>query len=229
MSVYRLGDEPIFPPVTEADPSGLLAVGGDLSAERLLAAYAQGIFPWPLVAEPLLWFSPDPRMALRPSELRVPRSLAKTLRRAPFEVRLDTRFAEVVQRCAETPRPDETGTWITPELAEAYVRLHALGFAHSAEAWRGDELVGGLYGIALGGCFYGESMFAALPDASKVAFVTLVQQLERWDFEMIDCQVHTEHLERFGAEEWPRSEFIDALARALERPTRRGPWRIDPA
>jgi len=227
MPVYRLADELVFPPASEADASGLLAVGGDLSAERLLAAYAHGIFPWPLIDEPLLWFSPDPRMALRPAELRVPRSLTRTLRRAPFEVRLDTRFAEVVQACAKTPRPDEAGTWITAELAKAYVHLHELGFAHSAEAWRDGELVGGLYGVSLGGCFYGESMFTSVPDASKVAFVTLVQQLECWGYELIDCQVHTEHLERFGASEWPRDVFLEALASALERPTRRGAWQLE--
>ncbi|MDJ0868241.1 MAG: leucyl/phenylalanyl-tRNA--protein transferase [Myxococcota bacterium] len=229
MAVYRLGAEAVFPPVEEAEPSGLLAVGGDLAPERLLVGYSLGIFPWPLVAEPLLWFSPDPRMVLRPDTLYVGRSLRKTLRRADYQVRLDTAFGDVVDGCARVPRPDEAGTWITAEMRDAYLRLHELGFAHSAEAWRGGELVGGLYGVSLGGCFFGESMFARAPDASKVAFVTLVRQLAAWGFELIDCQVYTEHLERFGAVEWSRARFLRALAAALERPTRRGPWRLDRA
>jgi leucyl/phenylalanyl-tRNA--protein transferase len=197
--VYRLSDAMVFPPPEEADASGLVAVGGDLSPERLLLAYSMGIFPWPLVEKPLLWFSPDPRMVLRPRELVVSRSLRKTLRRGDFEVRLDTAFERVIARCAEIPRRGEAGTWITRDMACAYARLHELGFAHSAEAWQDGELVGGLYGVSLGAAFFGESMFADRPDASKVAFASLVQQLEAWRFELIDCQVHTEHLARFGA------------------------------
>jgi leucyl/phenylalanyl-tRNA--protein transferase len=227
VTVYRLGSEVAFPPPDEAEPSGLLAVGGDLRPERLLLAYSLGIFPWPLVERPLLWFSPDPRMVLEPKALRVTRSLAKTLRQGRYEVRLDTRFEEVVRRCAEVPRRGEVGTWITPELAAAYRRLHELGFAHSAEAWEGGQLVGGLYGVSLGGAFFGESMFARRPDASKVAFVTLVRQLAAWGFDLIDCQVHTEHLARFGAVEWPRARFLAALAASLARPSRCGPWRLD--
>jgi leucyl/phenylalanyl-tRNA--protein transferase len=229
VTVYRLGSQLAFPPPENAEPSGLLAIGGDLRPERLLRAYSLGIFPWPLVERPLLWFSPDPRMVLEPGALRVSRSLAKVVRQGRFEVRLDTRFAEVVQRCAEVPRRGEVGTWITAELAAAYQRLHELGFAHSAEAWEDGQLVGGLYGVSLGGAFFGESMFAQRPDASKAAFVALVRQLAAWGFDLVDCQVHTEHLARFGAREWPRERFLEALAASLERPSRCGPWRFDAA
>jgi len=225
--VYRLADAIDFPPPDGADPSGLVAVGGDLSPERLLAAYAVGIFPWPLVERPLLWFSPDPRMVLRPRELVVSRSLRKTLRRGVYEVRLDVAFERVVRRCAEIPRRGEAGTWITADMAAAYVRLHELGFAHSAEAWQDGVLVGGLYGVSLGAAFFGESMFADRPDASKVAFAVLVGQLAGWQFDLIDCQVHTDHLARFGAREWSRRRFLAALRRSLEAPTRRGPWKLD--
>jgi leucyl/phenylalanyl-tRNA---protein transferase len=225
--VYRLADAIDFPPPEGADPSGLVAVGGDLSPERLLAAYSVGIFPWPLVERPLLWFSPDPRMVLRPRELVVSRSLRKTLRRGVFEIRLDVAFERVVRRCAEIPRRDEAGTWITADMAEAYVRLHELGFAHSAEAWQDGVLVGGLYGVSLGAAFFGESMFADRPDASKAAFAVLIAQLAAWHFDLIDCQVHTDHLARFGAREWSRRRFLVALRRSLEAPTRRGPWKLD--
>lgn len=228
MPAYRLSDAIAFPPPEEADASGLVAVGGDLSAERLLLAYSMGIFPWPLVEKPLLWFSPDPRMVLRPREVVVSRSLRKTLRKGSFDVRLDTAFERVVARCAEIPRRGEAGTWITGDMARAYLRLHELGFAHSSEAWHGEELVGGLYGVSLGAAFFGESMFADRPDASKVAFAALVQQLDAWCFELIDCQVHTEHLARFGAKEWSRRRFLTALRRALDAPTRRGAWKLDP-
>jgi leucyl/phenylalanyl-tRNA--protein transferase len=226
--VYRLGDALAFPPPDEAEPSGLVAVGGDLSPERLLLAYSLGIFPWPLVEKPLLWFSPDPRMVLRPRELVISRSLRKTLRHGAFEVRLDTAFRQVVRRCAEIPRRGEAGTWITADMACAYTQLHDLGFAHCAEAWQDGELVGGLYGVSLGASFFGESMFADRPDASKVAFVALVQQLDAWGFDLVDCQVHTEHLARFGAHEWSRRRFLSALRRSLEAPTRRGAWKLEP-
>jgi leucyl/phenylalanyl-tRNA--protein transferase len=229
VAVYRLSTELAFPSPERAEPSGLLAVGGDLSPERLLLAYSLGIFPWPLVERPLLWFSPDPRTVLRPSALRISRSLRKTLRRNLYEVRLDSAFCDVVRHCAEVPRRGEAGTWITRELASAYARLHEMGFAHSAEAWQDGRLVGGLYGVSLGGAFFGESMFADRPDASKVAFVTLVRQLAEWGFDLVDCQVYTEHLARFGAEEWPRPRFLSALAESLARPSRRGVWRLDGA
>jgi leucyl/phenylalanyl-tRNA---protein transferase len=228
MPVYRLGAALAFPDPERAEEGGLLAVGGDLSPERLLLAYASGIFPWYSKGQPILWHSPDPRTLLRPGELHVSRSLRKTLRRGRYEVRLDHACGEVIRACAEVPRAAGEGTWITPEMRCAYERLHALGFAHSAEAWEGETLAGGLYGVSLGGAFFGESMFARRSDASKVAFAVLVAQLERWGFDFVDCQVHSPHLERFGARPWPRRRFLAALARSLEHETRRGPWRLDP-
>jgi leucyl/phenylalanyl-tRNA--protein transferase len=223
--LYRLGRALAFPDPQESLPSGLLAVGGDLSCERLLLAYSQGIFPWYSEGDPILWHSPDPRMVLVPGALRVSHSLEKALRRGRYEVRFDTAFGDVVRACARAPRPGQDGTWITEAMQRAYTELHTRGYAHSAEAWEEGRLVGGLYGVSLGGAFFGESMFATRPDASKVAFATLVAQLVRWQFDLIDCQVHTEHLERFGAEPWPRARFLEALARTLERPTRCGVWR----
>ena len=228
MPVYRLDERLVFPPPEHAEDSGLLAVGGDLRPERLLRAYAEGIFPWYSEGLPILWHSPDPRMVLRPDELHVPRSLKKTLRKRPFELTFDRAFREVIEACAETPRPDQDGTWITDDMLEAYVELFERGYAHSVEAWRDGELVGGLYGVSLGAAFFGESMFARKSDASKVAFVDLVRHLSSWDFELIDCQVHTEHLESFGASLWPRDEFLAALEWALRRPTRIGPWSRAP-
>jgi len=227
--VFRLSDRLAFPPPELADKSGLLAVGGDLSPERLLLAYSLGIFPWYGEGLPILWHSPEPRLVLEAEKLQISRSLRKELRRRRYEVRLDTAFAEVIGGCAETPRPGQDGTWITDEMIRAYVRLHELGYAHSAEAWLDDELAGGLYGVSLGGAFFGESMFARAPDASKVAFAVLVDQLARWDIRLVDCQVYTDHLARFGAEDWPRPRFLRALADALEQPTRRGAWRLEPA
>jgi len=227
--IYALGPEVAFPPVEEADGSGLLAVGGDLSAKRLLLAYSLGIFPWYEDEQPILWHAPDPRMALAPSDLRVSRSLARTLRRGRFELRLDTAFQAVVRACAEAPRKGEPGTWITDDMIEAYCRLHELGFAHSVESWQTGELVGGLYGVSLGGCFFGESMFARQRDASKAALVGLVRQIEAWGFDLLDCQMHTDHLARLGARERPRREFTRALQASLEKQTRRGAWRFDPA
>lgn len=222
-----------FPDPNESDGRGLLAYGGDLAPERLLAAYAQGIFPW-YDDSPILWFSPDPRMVLRPAELHVSRSLAKRARRRPFELRMDTAFAEVIRACAEAPRPDQDGTWINEDMIEAYIVLHELGFAHSVEAWQLDpegdaaeRLVGGLYGVSLGRAFFGESMFARESDASKIAFATFVRQLEAWGFDFVDCQVETAHLSRFGATEWPRADFLRALEIALDAETRRGRWSFD--
>ncbi|MBI4953643.1 MAG: leucyl/phenylalanyl-tRNA--protein transferase [Myxococcales bacterium] len=229
MPIYRLDERIVFPPPHLADPSGVLAVGGDLEPRRVLLAYASGIFPWPAEGMPLLWHSPDPRFVLEAHALHVPRSLHKTLRRRSFDLSLDTAFRAVIEACAGEPRPGQRGTWITDEMVEAYVKLHELGFAHSAEAWHEGRLVGGLYGVSLGGAFFGESMFAAVPDASKAAFVVLVAQLARWGLELVDCQVHTEHLARFGARHWPRERYLAALRHALERPTRRGPWRFDDA
>jgi len=225
--IYLLDDDLAFPPPRHGPRNGPIAVGGDLRPERLLLAYSMGIFPWPHEGLPLLWFSPDPRMVLLPGELHVAHSLARTLRRGGFRFTLDTAFADVMAGCAQAPRPGQDGTWITPEMIEAYVRLHQLGLAHSAEAWHGDRLVGGLYGVSLGAAFFGESMFARTSDASKAAFVMLVRQLQRWQFALVDCQTYTDHLARFGARLWPRSRFLDQLARAIEQPTRRGRWTFD--
>jgi len=227
MPIHLLGREIVFPAPQAAEPSGLLAVGGDLSPERLLLAYSAGIFPWYSEGQPILWHSPDPRAVLRPAELHVPKSLAKTLRRGRFELRLDTSFEAVIASCARIRRPVDTGTWITPEMQAAYTRLHRLGFAHSAEAWQDGALVGGLYGVSLGSAFFGESMFARVPDASKAAFVALVRQLERWGCELIDSQMMTDHMQRFGAVLWPRSRYLEELARCLERRTRRGRWAFE--
>ena len=207
---------------------GPLAVGGDLRPDRLLLAYSLGIFPWYGPGEPIQWHSPDPRMVLLADELRVTRSLRRTLRKGRFRLTLDTAFGAVVEACAQTPRPGQDGTWITDEMKAAYLELHERGLAHSAEAWDGDDLAGGLYGVSLGAAFFGESMFTHVPEASKVSFVTFIEQLERWGIRLVDCQVYTEHLARFGAREWPRDGFLAALRSALERPTRVGPWRFDP-
>lgn len=230
MPVFRLDQRLVFPPVHLAEPSGLLAVGGDLSPERLLLAYSEGIFPWYGENLPILWHSPDPRMVLRAPELVVQRSLRKAIRKRPYELRLDSAFDRVIRQCGAVPRPGQDGTWITDDIEEGYDRLFELGYAHSAEAWLGDELVGGLYGVSLGGAFFGESMFALAPDASKIAFVALVRQLAAWDIPLVDAQVHTEHLERFGATLIPRSEYLRALREELDKPTRRGrwTWEIDP-
>jgi leucyl/phenylalanyl-tRNA--protein transferase len=228
MPVYRLDDRLLFPPASEAE-EGLLAVGGDLRPERLVLAYSQGIFPWYEEGQPILWHSPDPRMVLLVSQLHVPRSLAKVLRRGAYTFTLDTAFADVLEGCATARRPGQRTTWITPAMRKAYVELHRRGLAHSVEAWADGRLAGGLYGVSLGGAFFGESMFATSPDASKAAFATLAAQLLRWGIELVDCQVYTDHLARFGAEEWTRRRYLRALAKALDEPTRMGPWRFDPA
>lgn len=225
--IFRLDHRLLFPRPDLAEPNGLLAVGGDLRPERLVLAYACGIFPWYNDESPILWHSPDPRMVLRAADLDVSRSLAKTVRRGTYEIRLDTAFRDVIEACARVPRPGQSGTWITEEMIDAYCELHRRGLAHSAEAWRDGELAGGLYGVSLGAAFFGESMFAAQPDASKVAFVRLVRQLQRWGIELIDCQVRTAHLARFGATEWPRERFLEALGEALNHETRMGTWQLD--
>jgi leucyl/phenylalanyl-tRNA--protein transferase len=220
----RLGTDPEkFPPV-EDSLEGLVAWGGDLTPQRLLAAYKRGIFPWYSEGQPILWHSPDPRFVLLPSQLHVPRSLKKTMNRGTYQVRYDTAFADVIAACARAPRPGQYGTWITRDMQRAYLELHRQGYAHSVESWEGGELKGGLYGVALGAAFFGESMFALAPDASKVAFATVTGLLQKWGFELIDCQVETEHLSRFGAEHWPRARYIEARQRALRVPTRQGPW-----
>ena len=217
-----------FPPVEQAlrEPDGLLAAGADLSPERLLTAYRNGIFPWYNTGQPVLWWSPDPRMVLFPAEFRVPRSLAKRLRRHDYEIRVDTAFETVMRACA-APRDGAAGTWITPDMIAAYSTLHHLGHAHSVETWIGGELAGGLYGVALGRMFYGESMFTRVPDASKIALTHLVRRLERRRFGMIDCQMNTAHLARFGAREIPRTEFSRRLAELVNCPPPAAVWRFD--
>ncbi len=227
MPVFRLHpDTLLFPPTRLAEPDGLLAVGGDLSPERLLLAYRQGIFPWYSDEEPILWWSPAPRLILLPENLRISRRLARTIRKQTFQISFDTAFAEVVAHCAGTPRPGQPGTWITAEMQEAYGRLHELGFAHSVEARQGEKLVGGLYGLALGGVFFGESMFSLVADSSKVAFAALVERLKEWDFGLIDCQVATRHLLSLGAHEVEREEFERRLALALAKPTHKKSWQF---
>jgi len=223
--VFRLGPELAFPDPNLAE-EGLLAVGGDLRPERLLLGYASGIFPWYEEGQPILWHSPDPRMVLEPDRLHVSASLGKAIRREPYTITLDTAFRDVIEGCAAARSPDEPGTWITAGMIEAYVELHRRGYAHSAEAWKGETLAGGLYGVSLGAAFFGESMFARMPDASKIAFVALVRRLERWGIQLIDSQVYTHHLERFGAVEWPRGRYLAALAKALMEPTRKGKWSL---
>jgi leucyl/phenylalanyl-tRNA--protein transferase len=260
----RLESAPFFPPVETAlrEPNGLLAMGGDLSPARLLDAYRHGIFPWFNPGEPILWWSPDPRMVLVPGEVRVTRSLAKRLRNSGFEVRVDTAFAEVMRACA-APRPPpgrapargapegspllcrdpsavsggvllagaaphegETGTWISPAMVTAYSRLFDAGYAHSMETWHDGRLVGGLYGVAIGRMFYGESMFSREPDASKVALVRLARQLQQWDFGLIDCQMETPHLASLGARTMPRAMFTARLAELVKLPHLPGPWTL---
>jgi leucyl/phenylalanyl-tRNA--protein transferase len=224
--VFRLDERLVFPP-PEYAVDGLLAVGGDLRPERLLLAYSMGIFPWYEKGQPILWHSPDPRMLLLPGEVRVSRSLHKVLIQKRFRLTLDTSFEKVIRACASVPRRGQRGTWITPAMAEAYLELHRRGYAHSVEAWVGDELVGGLYGVSLGSAFFGESMFSRRPDASKVALVTLCRQLTKWGVTLLDCQVYTPHLERLGAIEWERARFLKALREALGTQTRLGPWTFD--
>jgi len=215
-----------FPPVemAETEPDGLLAVGGDLSPRRLLQAYRQGIFPWYSEGQPILWWSPDPRTVLFPERLKISRSLAKTLRNKPFRVTFDRAFEAVIDACAE-PRDKASGTWITTEMKAAYIRLHQLGHAHSAEVWSQGRLVGGLYGIAIGRVFFGESMFTRIRDASKVAFVRLTRQLQAAGFTLIDCQVYSAHLLSLGAEEIDRHSFCQLLARWCPQHASGPDWR----
>ena len=217
-----------FPPVSRAlrEPNGLLAAGADLSVARLTEAYRRGIFPWYGAGQPLLWWSPHPRMVLFPPELRLSRSLRKRLRRRDYVIRCDSAFDAAVRACA-APRAGQSGTWITEEMIMAYGALHRHGLAHSVETWIDGELAGGLYGVALGRMFYGESMFAHATDASKIALAHLVKQLSRWNFGMIDCQMQTAHLASFGAREIPRGEFTRNLPELVNYPQSPGEWRFD--
>ena len=229
--MFRLSANPSdlrFPPVEQASPDGLLAVGGDLRPERLLEAYRHGIFPWYNDDQPILWWSPDPRTVLFPAKLHISRSLKRSLRPGLFSVTLDRCFRAVMTACAE-PRPQypDGGTWITAEMLAAYIRLHELGYAHSVETWQEGELVGGLYGVALGGAFFAESMFTHTSDASKVALVSLVHQLQTWGFRLMDCQQSSPHVTALGAEDITRRDFLAQLTAALDLTERRGRWQIE--
>lgn len=223
-STYR------FPDVSLAlqEPDGLLAIGGSLSPPRLISAYRHGIFPWYNEDQPILWWSPDPRAVLFPRKLHVSRSLRKTLRKSRFTITMDQAFAQVIAACSE-PRPTQQGTWISPEMKAAYIKMHELGHAHSVECWQNGELVGGLYGLAFGKVFFGESMFSRVTDASKVAFVQFVKQLQSWGFLMIDCQVESKHLTSLGAELIPRSQFVHMLENLSYLPNQSTPWQFESA
>jgi leucyl/phenylalanyl-tRNA--protein transferase len=225
--IYALPDEHIFPDPEHADDSGLIAVGGDLHPMRLLRGYAMGIFPWYSEGQPILWHSPDPRFVLELDRLHVGRTLRQTLRRRPYRLSLDEAFTDVIECCSAVYRPGQDGTWITRSMVDGYTKLHRLGFAHSVEAWEDEELVGGLYGVSLGGVFFGESMFAVAPDASKVGLVALVRQLQAWGFDMVDSQVRTDHLARFGATNIPRSDYLARLRTGLGTATRQGRWSFE--
>jgi leucyl/phenylalanyl-tRNA---protein transferase len=224
MPIFALNEEILFPPVELADPSGILAVGGDLSPERLIEAYSRGIFPWFSEGDPIIWWSPDPRFVIFPDELYVSRTMRQVLRRGIFTITCDTDFRSIIQGCQE-PRKRERGTWITAEMMDAYVRLHELGFAHSVEAWQDGVLAGGLYGVSLGRCFFGESMFTRAANASKAAFITLARRLEERGFIIIDSQVYTAHLESLGAHDITREEYIGILADGLKHETMKGSWK----
>ena len=225
MPDYRLPEAAVFPPVEGAARNGLLAVGGDLSPRRLLAAYREGIFPWYSEGEPLLWWSPDPRFVLFPGELRVSRSMRQFLKKETLRITFDRAFGAVIAAC-QTPRKGQEGTWITPEMREAYSSLHRMGYAHSVEAWQGQTLAGGLYGVSLGRIFFGESMFSLTPNASKAALIALVDRLKDRGFGLIDCQVETVHLASLGARPIPRLEFVSRLKEALCYETLQGDWGV---
>jgi leucyl/phenylalanyl-tRNA--protein transferase len=224
MPVFKLSDRLIFPPVELAEQNGLLAIGGDLSPDRLLLAYRSGIFPWYSEGEPILWWCPSPRMVIFPTEFRIPKRLARLVRKHTFSVTVDKAFSLVIKACAATDRRHEKGTWITDDMIRAYCRLHELGYAHSVECWLGDTLAGGLYGISLGGMFFGESMFSREPNSSKVALVHLVNKLQQRDFDLIDCQMKTRHLMQFGAREISGSDFQNILEESLSSSTSRDKW-----
>lgn len=225
MPIYRLPKKQIlFPSPDLADADGLLAVGGDLSPKRLLVAYSMGIFPWYSPGEPILWWSPDPRLVMKPAGIHISKSLLKLIRQQTYQIRLDTAFPSVIEACAAAPRKIGNGTWITEEMQKAYIRLHELGFAHSVECWQGNDLVGGLYGISIGRIFCGESMFSRLPNTSKIALIALADLLKIRDFHLIDCQVPTTHLISLGAFEMKRAEFLQQLEKAIQFPSLVGNW-----
>ena len=227
MPVFQLSEDLVFPSPHLASKEGLLAVGGDLTHRRLLLAYSLGIFPWYSEGEPILWWSPDPRLVLYPNELKISKSLNKIIKKEIFRVTVDRAFERVINDCARVRLENREGTWIVDDMVNAYCDLHASGFAHSIEAWEGDRLAGGLYGVSLGKSFFGESMFTRVSNASKVAFVTLVKYLHSLDFTMIDCQITTGHLTRFGAREISRTRYLDQLAESLLSPTLKGTWSFE--
>ena len=224
MPIFLLSDRIAFPHPNLARKDGLLAVGGDLSQDRLLLAYSMGIFPWYSEPEPILWWSPDPRLVLYPCEIKVSKSLKKILKNKIFSVTIDQAFNQVITSCARIRLQKNEGTWIDEDMIKAYCGLHESGFAHSVEAWYEGELAGGLYGVSLGRCFFGESMFTRISNASNVAFVFLAEYLKSLSFDIIDCQVSTEHLINFGAREIPRKDFLKQLEKSLETPTKKGRW-----
>jgi len=225
MPVYQLiPDIPLFPPAEEAGADGLLAVGGDLTKERLLAAYRQGIFPWYEVGQPILWWCPNPRLVMFPEELKISRSLRKVLRKQEFEIRFDSSFENVIKACADVRTEQGKRTWIIPEMQQAYTELHQEGYAHSVESWLNGELVGGLYGISLGQCFFGESMFNTVSDSSKAALVALADFSVQVGIKIIDCQMTTQHLLSLGAREIDRQSFLRKLNQYLEEPDIKGSW-----
>jgi len=227
--VYLLTDELIFPPPEHAEPGGLLAVGGDLRTDRLRLAYRNGIFPWYSEGEPITWYSPDPRMILEPESFRATKSLRRALRAADVRITFDRAFDDVIRRCAEIPRNHEDGTWITPDMMQAYTTLHDEGDAHSVEVWVGDALVGGLYGLAVGAAFTGESMFSLRSGASKFALAFLAHHLAGWRFGLVDCQLPVAHLERLGAVAWTRTRYLRALRELASRAGRDGSWADVPS
>ncbi|MCF8027265.1 MAG: leucyl/phenylalanyl-tRNA--protein transferase [Desulfobacteraceae bacterium] len=226
MPIFRLSEKVSFPPPHFAAANGLLAIGGDLSRERLLLAYENGIFPWYSPYDPILWWCPDPRLVLYPGQVHVPDRLRRTIKSGGFRVTSDTVFDRVIRQCARVRLENNEETWLVDDMIEAYCRLHEDGYAHSVEAWQNDQLVGGLYGVCLGGCFFGESMFTRARDASKVALVALCRYMEKNQLDMIDCQVATAHLVWMGAREVPRKVFLRQLQTSLKKPAPRDKWVV---
>ncbi len=225
MAVFRLSEKIEFPPVFLSEPNGLLCVGGDLSCERLIHAYKNGIFPWFSEDEPILWWSPDPRLVLFPENIKISKSLRKKIRKNYFEFTIDKAFEDVIQACSDTRKID--GTWLVDKMIKAYISLHKKGYAHSIEVWKDDKLAGGLYGVSLGGCFFGESMFSLVSDASKFALVVLCSNLKEIGFDLIDCQVSSNHLISMGAEEISRYEFLKMLRQSLKKRNYIGKWNFN--
>ncbi|MDX1903246.1 MAG: leucyl/phenylalanyl-tRNA--protein transferase [Thermonemataceae bacterium] len=225
MAYYFLNEELYFPPVEKTTSEGIIAIGGDLSAERLLLAYRSGIFPWFSEGEPIVWWSPDPRFVLYPPKIIISKSTKQLFKKKLFRVSMDTDFEQVIHHCRYIKREGQRGTWITKEMQKAYLNLHQLGYAHSVEVWEKENLVGGLYGISLGDMFFGESMFSKVSNASKYGFITLVKILEEKGFSLIDSQVHTNYLESLGAEHIERATYMAHLQRALQKNTHLGSWQ----